>query len=422
MAAVIAIILAGGKGKRMDILCQSRPKPALPFAATLRVVDFTLSNCIHSQINDIAVLTDYQRSHLESYLKCWHSANGVTERFDILEPQNGSYGGTADAVYQNLAYLQRQAADRVLILAGDHVYRMDYRKMLAFHEQVNADVTVGVAPVPIKQAHRFGIVSADTYGRILDFVEKPSLPMSNLVSMGIYIFNKEVLSRRLTEDGQQPDSPHDFGYAVIPEMAKRDRVYAYRFDGYWRDIGTAEAYYAANMEFTNPKLSLGLNGTWPILREETNLPLVRIVKQGSVENSLVGRGCVVKGRVENSILSPGVQVEERAVVRDSVLMPNVFVGHHSIVDSCILDEAVTVGESCYIGFGAGIVSGDWDITVLGKGTTVPAGYRIGHNCRILPHSGGTDFATKVIPPGTAVSPQSGGSIPPPRETVVANER
>ncbi|MCJ7655509.1 MAG: sugar phosphate nucleotidyltransferase, partial [Dehalococcoidia bacterium] len=385
---------------------QVRPKPALPFAGRFRVIDFSLSNCIHSQIGDIAVLIDYQRSHLENYLRRWHSVNAVTETFDILEPRKGSYCGTADAIYQNLAYLQKQTTDRILILAGDHVYKMDYRKMLAFHEQVKADVTVGVAPVPIEQAHRFGILTTDANGRILEFVEKPELPQSNLASMGIYIFNKDILAERLIEDAEQPDSPHDFGYAVIPGMVKRDRVYAYKFDGYWRDIGTTEAYYAANMELTSPKSSFSLNGAWPIFTEGNTLSVTRILDQGSIKNSLVSPGWVIKGRVENSIISPGVWVDEQAVVRNSVLMDNVFVGYHSVVDRCILDEGVNIGELCYIGFGSSPASGDGNITVLGRGVNVPAHTAVGRQCKVSPHVECDDFISMTVISGSAVSPLS----------------
>lgn len=194
MSRVLAMILAGGRGERMDILCYERPKPALPFAGRFRVIDFSLSNCIHSGISDVAVLTDYRRSEMADYLRRWHSSNASLKNLAILEPQNGSYKGTADAVYQNLDYLDKYGADKVLILAGDHIYKMDYRNLLDYHEQVKADVSVGVVPVPIEQAHRFGIVATDAEGRIVDFIEKPRVPKSNLVSMGIYVFSREAQS------------------------------------------------------------------------------------------------------------------------------------------------------------------------------------------------------------------------------------
>ncbi len=283
---------------------------------------------------------------------------------------------------------------------------MDYRQMLAFHEQVNADVTMGVVSVPIERAHRFGTVTADTEGRIVDFVEKPRIPQSNLVSMGIYVFNKEVLAQRLIEDAAQPGSSHDFGYAIIPRMVNGDKVLAYKFNGFWQDIGTTEAYYEASMELIRQRPSFSLNGGWPVFTEYDSLPPPKRTRQGSIENSLVSPGCVIKGHVENSILSPGVHIEEQAVVRNSVIMTNVFVGYHSVVDRCILDEGVNIGKLCHIGFGDTLIPGNWDITVLGKGVTVPPYTDIGRNCKILPHVRPTDFTANVVPSGVVVSQRS----------------
>jgi glucose-1-phosphate adenylyltransferase len=404
MAQTLAMVLAGGRGKRMDILCQVRPKPALPFAGRFRVIDFSLSNCIHSQIRDIVVLTDYQRSHMAKYLRNWLQNNPGFSEFRILEPQAGSYKGTADAVYQNLDYLRKANAATVLILAGDHVYKMDYRRMLAFHEQVKADVTVGVIPVPIEEAYRFGIVTIDPEGRVVDFVEKPRYPQSNLVSMGIYVFNKRILSKRLSDDAVLPDSPHDFGYAILPDMVRRgDRVFAYKFNDYWRDIGTAAAYYEANMEIMSQQARFSLDGRWPVLTSERDSPSPGDHDTGNVVNSIVNPSCVVRGRVENSILSADVCIEDEAVVKNSVLMSNVSVGYHSVVDRCILDEQVNIGKFCYIGFGANILSGEWETTILGKAVVVPPYTAIGHNCKVLPHVGPSDFTTSAVPSGSIVS-------------------
>lgn len=407
MKQALAMVLAGGKGKRMDILCKERAKPALPFAGRFRVIDFSLSNCIHSQIRYIAVLIDYQRSQMANYLRRWCLSNANLDKFRILEPRTGSYKGTADAVYQNLDYVKRNKTDLVLVLAGDHIYKMDYREMLAFHEQVKADATIGVVPVPVEEAHRFGIVTVDSEGKIVDFVEKPRLPQSNLVSMGIYVFDRDILCERLVEDAAWPSSPHDFGYAILPEMVRRHRVFAFKFNDYWRDIGTAVAYYETNIHSCNGQAPLSLNGGWPILTEEQGLPQSgKFWKGGSVEGSIISQGCVVKGRVENSVLSSGVYVDKLAVIRNSVLMANVFVGYHSVVDRCILDEEVSVGRLCYIGFGKSLISSGSDITVVGKGVTVPNRTAIGHSCKILPHVGPADFTTNVVSPGSVVSKQS----------------
>jgi len=406
MERVLGIILAGGRGRRMDLLCYLRPKPALPFAGKLHVIDFSLSNCIHSQVRNVAILVDYQRNYMADYLEEWAAANAGSARISVLSPELGSYAGTADAVYRNLSYLSTQVGDRVLILAGDHVYRMDYREMLAFHEKVKADATVGVMRVPIEEAHRFGTVVIDSESRIQEFVEKSSRPLGTLASMGIYVFNKDVLAKRLVEDAGIQDSLHDFGYSVLPSMVRRDRVFAYEFSGYWQDIGTVEAYYQANMELLTARPRFSLDSNWPVLSDYSALPVPEGSKGSNVVNSLISPGCAIKGRVENSVLSAGVHVGEQATIRNSIVMANTRVGYHSIVDSCILDEGTQIGEFCYIGFGNTLFPGNWDITVLGKGVTVPSHTAIGRNCRILPHVGPADFTANTVPSGSVVSPRS----------------
>jgi len=397
MKRTVAMILAGGRGKRMDVLCYLKPKPLLPFAGRSRVIDFSLSNCIHSQIRSIAVLVDYQRADMAEYLRRWRSANSDADGLSVLAPKAGSYAGTADAVYRNLDYLKRQCADAVLVLAGDHVYKMDYRNMLAFHENVKADATVGIVHVPVEQAHRFGTVVVDTEGRIVEFVEKSSRPYSSLVSMGIYVFNKDFLAVRLPEDANETNSPHDFGYSILPKIVKRDRIFAYEFNDYWQDIGTVEAYYEANMELLRAKPRFSLDSNWPIFAE-SNEPNPEV----SIENSLISPGCLIKGRVENSILSPGVRVDENAMVRNSVVMASTSIGYHSVIDRCILDEGVNVGKFCYAGFGSGLVSGNREITVLGKDVTVPDYTAIGRRCKILPRVEASAFSAGIVPSGSIV--------------------
>lgn len=255
---------------------------------------------------------------------------------------------------------------------------------------------MGIVSVPIEQAHRFGTVTVGADGKIAGFVEKSETPQSNLASMGIYIFNKDIFAERLIEDAAEAASPHDFGYALLPKMVKRDRVFAYRFDGYWQDIGTIDSYYEANMQLIQRQPSFSLDGTWPIFTDDNNHTPISDFHQGSIVNSLISAGCVIKGHAENSILSPGVWVDEQAVVRNSILMSNVFVGYHSTVETCILDEVVSIGRICYIGFGAGH-TGAAVCTVLGRGVTVPPHTAIGRNCRIAPYSGPADFTTNVIP-------------------------
>lgn len=399
---VIGLILAGGRGKRMDLLCNLRPKPALPFAGKLRVIDFSLSNCINSQIKNIGVLVDYQRNYMADYMGDWAISNAESARVSVLQPECGSYVGTADAVYRNLNYLKADNSDRVLILAGDHVYRMDYRKMLDFHEEAKADVTVGVIPVPIEEAHRFGTVIVNSEGRIQEFVEKSSKPLSSLASMGIYVFNKDILVRSLVEDTGMENSQHDFGYSLLPRMVKHDRVFAYEFKGYWQDIGTIEAYYQANMELLAASPHFNLDSEWPVLSDHNTLLVPQGSQDSRVVNSLISTGCVIKGRIENSILSPGVFVEESATVRNSIIMANTRVGYHSVVDHCIIDEGVQIGRFCYIGFGSRLLTGDSDITVLGKNVIVPPHTAIGRKCKVLPTVGPGDFESNMVPSGTIV--------------------
>jgi glucose-1-phosphate adenylyltransferase len=394
MSQLSAMILAGGRGKRMDILCQGRPKPVLPFAGKFRVIDYSLSNCVYSQISQVALLTDYQRSYMADYIKGWNANNGGN--LQIREPGNGSYKGTADAVYQNLDYLRKHGGDRVLILAGDHIYRMDYRKMLDFHEKSGADVTVGVLNVPMAQAHRFGTVATGEDGRIMEFVEKSDIPKSNTASMGIYIFNKDVLERRLTEDAAEKASPHDFGYAVLPRIVGRDKVFAYRFDGYWQDIGTIQAYYDANMELIKEPTGLRSNLKSPLLTAERELSSPCMGSKASVTNSVISPGCIIRGRVENSILSPQVWIDEQAEVRNSVIMQGTFIGRQTIIDGCVVDEKVRINDHCYVGYGSQVAD-ECGVTVLGKGVTVPPGIAIGRNCRVAPDSGPSDFTGNVIP-------------------------
>jgi glucose-1-phosphate adenylyltransferase len=404
MGKTVALILAGGKGQRMGMLCYLRPKPALPFAGKFRVIDFSLSNCIHSGISDIGVLVDYHRSYMSDYLQSWASVNRNYARLDILPPFSGSYAGTADAVYQNLAYLKKQGVDTVMVLAGDHIYKMDYRKMIAFHQAMKANVTIGVVKVQPEERLRFGTVTVDAVGRIQKFVEKSLLPQSDLASMGIYVFNLDILVKCLTDDAADIESTHDFGYSILPRIVKDDRVFAYRYSGYWQDIGTTEAYYHTNMELLVNKPCFNLNGDWEIISERL-APSVHMENgQRNIVNSLISPGCVVRGRVENSVLSPGVHVAEDAVVRNSIVMADVTIGYHSIVDKCIFDEGAKIGRYCYVGFGADDAPGDSGITLIGKEVIVPDGTAIGRKCKVLHRVGPHEFSKKLVTAGTILAP------------------
>lgn len=404
MTGTSAMVLAGGRGGRMGILCQGRAKPSLSFAGSFRVIDFVLTNCVRSGIRDISVLTDYQRSSIAPYLSQWWLANGNRGNLRVLNPQTGSYKGTADAIYQNISHLQKQGARSILILAADHVYKMDYSKMLAFHQKVGADVTVGVVSVPIEQAQRFGIAKTSPEGRVIEFVEKPRTPKSNLVSMGIYIFSSRTLLDRLAEDAADSSSSHDFGHAIIPSMVNRDRVFAYKFNDYWRDIGTVEAYYQTNMELVRQPTPFSLNTQWSILTQNYgSMPPPKVCGQGIVTDSLVSPGCVIKGEVRNSILSPGVRIEEKAIVRNSVIMTDTVIGEHSVVNNSILDEGVGVGKFCYIGLETSRTAGDHGITVVGKAVTIPSYTPICSSCKVSPEVGPLDFPRHIVQAGIVIS-------------------
>jgi glucose-1-phosphate adenylyltransferase len=403
MDSTICMILAGGRGTRMDILSYERAKPLLSFAGGFRVIDFVLTNCLRSGIKEITALVDYQRFDVTSYLQQWHQVNGKGQSFQVLGPKSGPYTGTADAVYQNIEYLEKHKANDVLILAADHIYKMDYSKMLAFHRKNRADATIGIVTVPVEDTYRFGIVKVSRENKIVEFIEKPKTAKSNLASMGIYIINKQILLEHLKKDASDPGSPHDFGHALIPQMINTGNVFAYKFNSYWQDIGTVDAYYQAHMELVKPTPSYSLNTSWSILTTEFADALPpKIFRQDSVKHSLIGADCIIKGTVENSVLSTGVRIEEGAIVKNSVILAHTTIGPHSLIDRCILDENVRVGEFSYIGYANDHLPGDRDITILGKGTTVPSGTAIGHNCKILPDVDPNDFLKKAIPPNTVL--------------------
>ncbi len=378
------MVLAGGRGKRMGILCHSRPKPALPFGGRYRVIDFTLSNCVRSKIEQIAVLVDYQRSIMANYLEQWRSIHVASRKFGILKPNARPYLGTADAVFQNIDFLGSSQHEHILILPGDHVYHMDYHRMLEYHIKKRADLTLCVVRVNVRQAPRFGIATVNAEGQVKYFVEKPATPQSDLASMGIYIFNRDVLFERLLEDANQITSLHDFGYSVLPGMVARDRVFAYEYKGYWQDIGTVEAFYQASMELVSYHPSFTIVGVLTALKERQISLISERNEVGNIQNSVVSPGCSVKGMVKNCILSPGVYISEHTLVRNSVLMDNVFVGRHSLVDACVIDEDVSIGQFCRVGGNARPISGNRSVSVLGQGVKIPSYTTIGPNCTVPP--------------------------------------
>jgi len=403
MKQAMAMILAGGRGKRMDILCDHRPKPMLPIGGKSRVIDTTLSNCIHSQIDGIAVLVDYQRSAMIQYMEQWSLTNVKDFHVPVLQPKSVCYKGTADAIYQNFDYLEKDGADDILILAGDHVYQMDYREMISFHNQMRADLTVGIVRVPIKDANRFGTVLIEAEGRIKEFVEKSSTPVSDLASMGIYVFKRSFLIEQLEKDARNPNSSHDFGYAILPNIVKQNRVFGYEFKGYWQDIGTIESYYQANMQLLKEKVNADAS---PILTINGSAKGCITDVPGYIVNSMISPGCLIGGYVENSILSPGVWVGEKARVINSIVMANTVIGSHSLIENSILDEDIHVGQSCHIGLRNSRLDDKGNITVIGKGVIVPHYTDIDGQHKVLPKVAAGGSKSSVVIADYAVSSPS----------------
>jgi len=376
---VLVMILAGGQGERLYPLTKDRAKPAVPFGGIYRIIDFTLSNCINSGLRKICVLTQYKSYSLDRHLRIgWNIFNNELDEFiENIPPQKRIsdmwYQGTADAVYQNIYVLEGEHPEKVLILAGDHIYKMDYRELIEFHETNNADLTVPCIEVPIKEASRFGVMSIDNEQQIVEFNEKPASPkpiQSNpemaLVSMGIYLFNTQVLVKRVIEDTKR-DTIHDFGKNVIPSMINKDRVFAFIFRDknnkavkYWRDIGTIDAYWEANMDLVQVDPIFNLyDNNWPIRTYHEQLSPAKTVftelfpggRCGTVLDSLVSNGCIISGaRIERSILSPNVRIDNYSEVFDSILMAGVRIGKNVKIRKAILDKSVVVPDGKHIGY------------------------------------------------------------------------
>jgi glucose-1-phosphate adenylyltransferase len=417
---VVALILAGGAGTRLGVLSESRAKPAVPFAGKFRIIDFALSNCVNSGIYDIGVLTQYLPRSLNDHIgigRPWdldRSRGGVR----LLQPYQGRkrsqwYEGTADAVLQNLQYLRDSKADTVLILSGDHIYKMDFRPMLEMHAERKADLTLAAMNVPLEETNRFGILITDEDDRVVQFVEKPKEPPSTLANMGVYVFNAAVLIGQLENlAGKYKDL--DFGKHIIPEMVAEARgVYAYPFDGYWVDVGTVDAYWQTSMELVSPECALDLyDPNWVIHTRSEERPPLRIGPQGSALESMICNGAIVRGQVIHSVLSPGVYVAPTAIVRDSVIMNDTQIGEGAVVDRCILDKDVVVGEGTLLGWGDDNTPNVADprnfntgITVVGKGAHLPSELRIGRNVIIEAGVSEEAFAAfeGVVPSGQSVS-------------------
>ena len=346
----IAMLLAGGQGSRLLALTKKNAKPAVSFGGKYRIIDFSLSNCVSSGIDTVGVLTQYRPMILNAYLgngEAWdlNSSYGGVHVLPPHETESGGswYLGTADAIYHNIDFIDTYDPEYVLILSGDHLYKMDYSKMLDVHKDNQADLTVSVMTVPWEEASRFGIMEADEQGRIVEFAEKPAQPKSNLASMGIYIFSWKKLRQALLDDHEDNSSSHDFGKNIIPTMLKNnDRLFVYRFSGYWKDVGTIDSYYGANMELLEENPPLDLYGKDRIYSNSNIYPPHFVGAKGSVSRSIVSNGCRIYGTVEHSVLGSNVTIGEGALVKDSILLPGAVVQPGATVYRSILAERSTI--------------------------------------------------------------------------------
>lgn len=354
----IAMILAGGQGSRLLDLTKTLAKPAVYFGGKYRIIDFALSNCTNSGIDTVGILTQYKPLILNSHIGIGSSwdldrKNGGISMLPPYMSEDGGvwYKGTANAIYQNIHYIDDFNPDYVLILSGDHIYKMDYSKMLEFHKERNADLTIAVLEVPWDEANRFGIMNTNDDGSIYEFDEKPENPKSNKASMGIYIFNWKALRSYLISDEANPDSSNDFGKNIIPTMLKAgDKLVAYPFEGYWKDVGTVESLWEANMDMIKPDCTLDLyNKAWKIYSLNPVKPPHYVSRKSNVKNSMVGEGCDIRGEVHNSVLFPGVIIEENAIVKDSVIMPKVKIKNDCVINRAIIGYESLIGRACTIG-------------------------------------------------------------------------
>ncbi|NGM84270.1 glucose-1-phosphate adenylyltransferase [Paenibacillus sp. 7124] len=355
---MVAMLLAGGQGKRLKGLTKSIAKPAVYFGGTYRIIDFPLSNCTNSGIDTVGVLTQYEPLVLSSYIGIgsdWdlNRKNGGVFVLPPHEREDGSswYRGTADAIYRNLKFVDQFDPEHVLILSGDHIYKMNYNAMLEYHKEKKADCTISVIDVPIEDASRFGILNTEENLKIYEFEEKPAKPKSTLASMGVYIFKWEVLRRALLEDGEDALSSHDFGKDIIPALLSKGKsMYAYPFEGYWRDVGTVNSLWEANMDLLSDNPPLNLNDpSWRIYTRNPNQPAQYVAPGAKVSGSIINEGCIVRGEVKHSVLFYGVEVGEGSVITDSVIMPKVKIGKNVRIHKAIINENTVIEDYLEIG-------------------------------------------------------------------------
>ena len=392
---MIAMLLAGGQGSRLGVLTQKMAKPAVSFGGKYRIIDFPLSNCINSGVDTVGVLTQYQPLRLNAHIGIgipWdldRNVGGVT----VLPPYERSkgsdwYTGTANAIYQNLEYMESYNPEYVLILSGDHIYKMDYEVMLEYHKANNADVTIAAMSVPIEEASRFGILITDDNNKITEFEEKPANPRSNLASMGIYIFNWKSLKEALLKLEDVPGC--DFGKHVIPYChEKGERIFAYEFNGYWKDVGTLGSYWEANMELIDiiPEFNL-YEEYWKIYTKTDRIPPQYIDADAKVVKSIIGEGTEIYGEVTNSVIGEGVTIEKGAVVKDSIIMQYTVIGAGAVVEKAIIAEEVKIGAGAQLGVGEYAASKydpkvyQFDLVTVGEHSVIPEGVKVGKNTAI----------------------------------------
>lgn len=356
---MLAMILAGGRGSRLHELTNKVAKPAVFYGGKYRIIDFPLSNCANSGIDVVGVLTQYESILLNSYVAAgrrW-GLDAKESGVYVLPPREKAdanldvYRGTADAISQNIDFIDTFSPEYLLILSGDHIYKMNYAKMLAYHKECNADATIAVIEVPMREASRFGIMNADETGRIMGFEEKPEKPKSNLASMGIYIFNWKALRKLLMDDIKNPDSHHDFGKDIIPTMLNEDkRLFAYKFKGYWKDVGTIDSLWEANMDLLDKNNELDLNDlTWKIYTEDAATLPHYVGPDAKISRAFINQGCVIEGEVKNSVLFTGATVAANAKVIDSVLMPGAEVEEGAVVTRALVADGVKIGKNAVVG-------------------------------------------------------------------------
>jgi len=401
--------MAGGEGARLSALTAKRTKPAVPFAGKYRLIDFPISNCVNSDIFDIMVLAQYRPHSLIEHIGSggpWDLNRDFTGGIRILTPYKARFDsdwfeGTADAVQQNFSFIKRGSPDLLLILSGDHIYTMDYDTLITFHIDQQADLTIASIRVPLAEASRFGVLVVDNKYRVKGFVEKPVNPPSDLINMGVYLFNREVLDKALWEDHKRKNSAHDFGKDILPRLVKsKHRVIAFPYTGYWMDVGTILSYWQAHMDLLSPNTPLKLyDRSWVIHTRTEERPPVRIPQHASVFASMISDGCTImeNARVESSVLSPGVIVRPGAVVRESIILTDTIIDSGAVIERAILDKLVRVEKNAHVG--GGISNPDIKLAVVGKNSIVPAGMIVEPGATIGPDVIASDYPHPAVKSG-----------------------